>query len=43
MMSMSVERVENLIIGAGIAGLGAAHEFKRNNQSCVILSTSDSY
>ena len=40
---MSVERVENLIIGAGIAGLGAAHEFRRNNQSCLVLERNSSY
>jgi len=43
MTSMSLESVENLIIGAGIAGLGAAHELRSNEKIRVVLESSYSY
>ena len=43
MTSMSFMRVENLIIGAGIAGLGAGYELQKGNKDCVIIERNDSY
>ena len=40
---MGIEKVENLIIGAGIAGLGAGYELRRKNKDCVIIERNDSY
>lgn len=32
-----------IVLGAGIAGLGAAYKLKQNNQSCTILEKDDMY
>jgi len=36
-------KVENLVLGAGIAGLGAGYELRRRNKGCVIIEKNDSY
>lgn len=40
---MIIKKIDNLIIGAGITGLGAAHELKRNKKKCVILERNSCY
>lgn len=32
-----------IILGAGIAGLGAAYKLRQNNQPCTILEKDDTY
>ena len=38
-----VIKIENLVLGAGIAGLGSGYELKRNKRECLILERNSSY
>jgi len=38
-----VIKIENLVLGAGIAGLGAAYELRRNKRDCLVLERNGSY
>lgn len=38
-----VVKVENLVIGAGIAGLGAGYELHRKKKNCIIFERNHSY
>lgn len=40
---MGITKINTLIIGAGIAGLGAAHELQKNREKCLILERNSSF
>ena len=38
-----MEQINNLIIGAGIAGLGAAYTLKQRGEDSLVLEQDDTY
>ena len=38
-----MEKIKNLIIGAGISGLGAAHALKLRGENSLVLEQDDTY
>lgn len=38
-----VIKIENLVLGAGVAGLGAGYELCRNKRECLVLERNSSY
>ena len=38
-----MEQIKNLIIGAGIAGLGASHALKQRGETSLVLEQDETY